>query len=109
MSHHDGTQEPTLNAAQERVTPDELAKAVAAVEARKDAEARQHATTIPLGDAVRQLGWDTTREELLWEVERQRSRRKTPPPAPTRPSRKNDSPVPIFLGALLAMMLFFGC
>jgi hypothetical protein len=108
MSHQDGTQEPTLNAAQERVTPDELAQAVAAVEARRDAEARKHHSTIPLGEAVRQLGLETTPEELLSEVRRQRARHAAPTAPPGRPNRKQDSPLPLFMGILLAMMLFFG-
>jgi hypothetical protein len=109
MSQQDGTQEPTLNASQERVTPEELAKAVAAVEARNDAETRQHNSTIPLGEAVRQLGLNATPEELLAEVRRQRARHE-PPAAPSiRPNGRKDSPLPLFLGAMLAMLVFFGC
>ena len=101
MSQQDGTQEPTLNAAQERVTPDELAKAVAAMEARRDAETRHQTNTIPLGEAVRQLGLDATPEELLSEVRHQRAQRETPSPSPSpsRPNRKQDSPLPLFIGA----------
>src|SRR5882724_2968521 len=98
MSLQDGTQEPTLNAAQERVTPEELAQAVAAVEARRDAEARQHTNSIPLGEAVRQLGLATTPEELLSEVRRQRAKRSPSAASPIRPNRKQDSPLPLFMG-----------
>ncbi len=56
-------------AAQARVTPEELAAALSRIEARKDAGQRQVDGTIPIGEAVQQLGIDTTPEEVLAEVQ----------------------------------------
>jgi hypothetical protein len=61
-------------AAQVRVTAEELAQAVAAVESRDTAVAMQHAETISLGDAVNQLGLHTTPEELLAEIQVRRAK-----------------------------------
>lgn len=62
-------------ASQVRVTPEEMAKAMAAIEARKQQEAHQKATTLTLGEAVQDLALDTTPEELFTEVKRQRAER----------------------------------
>lgn len=55
-------------AATVRVTPEELAAALSRIEARKDAGQRHTDGTIPIGEAVQQLGIDTTPEEILAEV-----------------------------------------
>ncbi len=71
----------TLSAAQTRVTPEELAHAIATLEARRlDAE-RVQAGTIPIGEAVRELNLDATPEEVLAEVRTQRQAQ-TPPTPP---------------------------
>ena len=62
-------------AAQTRVTPQELAEAVAKLEARREAEHQQRAETIPIGEAVHQLNLPTSSEELLMEVEALRKER----------------------------------
>jgi hypothetical protein len=59
--------------AEVRVTAQELARAVAAVEGRREAFSQQEAETIPLGEAVRQLGLSVTPEELLAEIRAQRT------------------------------------
>jgi len=67
-----------------RVTPEELAAAISRIEARKDAEQRQVDGTIPIGEAVQQLGLEATPEEVLAEVragrQRQTMTRKRLPP-----------------------------
>lgn len=55
-------------AAHERVTSGELTQALTQIEARKEAEAQRLAGTIPLGQAVEDLGLEVTPEELLAEV-----------------------------------------
>ena len=61
------------NAAQARVTPQELVQATAAIEARHHARAQHDAATIPIGEAVQQLNLEATPEELLAEVQTQRN------------------------------------
>lgn len=56
-------------AAQARVTPEELAAAITRLEARKDAGQRHLEGTIPIGEAVQQLGLEATPEEVLAEVQ----------------------------------------
>jgi len=71
----------TLSAAQTRVTPEELAHAIASLEARRlDAE-RVQAGTIPIGEAVRELNLDATPEEVLAEVRAQRAAQSASPPS----------------------------
>ena len=60
----------TESAAQVRVTPQELAAAIARLEARQG----ENEGTIPLGDAVQELGLNATPEELLREIEAGRAR-----------------------------------
>jgi hypothetical protein len=57
---------------QERVTSEELNQALARIEARKAEEARRTAGTIPLGQAVEELGLDATPAEIFAEVQAQR-------------------------------------
>lgn len=65
MLKHDQIEE---QAAKVRVTPEELAAAISRLEARKDADERQVDGTIPIGEAVQQLGLEATPEEILDEV-----------------------------------------
>jgi hypothetical protein len=58
-----------------RVTPEELAQALAAVESRRAEEQQREADTIALGDAILQLDLNVTPEELLAEMNRQRQER----------------------------------
>ena len=62
--------EPTA-ASEVRVTPEELATAVAALEARKQGSA----DTIAIGDAVSELSLNSTPDDILREVESQRERK----------------------------------
>ena len=59
-------------ASQTRVTPEELAQALAAIETRKQAEVSRLAGTIPISQAVSELNLDSTPEEILAEVQAQR-------------------------------------
>ncbi len=61
------------------MTPQELTQAMAAIEARRDADQMHVAETIPLGEAVQQLGLEMTPEELLAEINAQRTAAQTPP------------------------------
>lgn len=63
-------------AAQVRVTPQELAAALARLEARQGGLDG----TIPLGDAVQELGLNATPEELLREIEAGRAQQQQRPP-----------------------------
>lgn len=71
----DPTPESFESAAEYRVSAQELSHVVTIIQARKEAEARQRANTVALGDAVEQLGLDMTPEELLAEIRADRSRR----------------------------------
>ena len=66
-------QQPTPTG-QNRVTPDELNRALAIIEARKQAEAQRLAGTIPLEEAISQLHLDATSDEIWSEVEAQRNK-----------------------------------
>lgn len=55
-----------------RVTPQELAQAVAAIEAQRDNGAT--ADTIAIGDAIEQLGLSVTAQEVYAEIRKQQSR-----------------------------------
>ena len=55
-----------------RVTPQEFAQAVSALESRRAAEEQQQAETIPIADAVQHLSLNTSEAEILSEVEAMR-------------------------------------
>ncbi len=83
----------TLSAAQTRVTPEELAHAIASLEARRLDETRHQENTIPIGEAVRELGLDATPEEVLAEVRAQReAHTANPPPAQAAPANAQTPP-----------------
>lgn len=67
-------------AAQVRVTAEELARAVARYQARREEAAQRLEGTLTLGEAVQELGLDMTPEELLAEVQSER----TVPQAPKK-------------------------
>jgi hypothetical protein len=54
------------------VTSQELARALSAIESRRQAQAERDIDTIALGEAIRQLGLDVTADELMAEVRAQR-------------------------------------
>ena len=83
------------NAAEARVTPQELAQALAALESRQSARADFEAETIALSEAVKELSLNYTAERLFAEVEAQRAARRVAAEAETiaaqettRPSRR---------------------
>ncbi len=57
-----------------RVTPEELSQALAAIEARRQAEASRLAGTIPIEQAVSELHLDSTSDEIWAEVQAQRAK-----------------------------------
>ena len=56
-------------AAQVRVTPEELASAIARIEARQDAGKRETEGTVVIGEVIQELGLAATPEEVLTEVQ----------------------------------------
>ncbi len=60
-------------AGQLRVSPDELTKALAAIDARRHKDSNDRENTISIGDAVRELSLEATPEEIRAEVEKQRA------------------------------------
>ena len=68
LKHEDTPQTQLPPAAQVRVTPEELAAAVTALQIRKEGQPG----TIAIGDAVEELGLDVTPEEVLVEVQARR-------------------------------------
>jgi len=76
LRHDDSSEAAAPPAAQVRVTPQELAAAIARLEARQG----ENEGTIPLGDAVQELGLNATPEELLREIEAGRARQQERPP-----------------------------
>ncbi len=86
-------------ASQERVTGAELTQAMARIEARRQAEAKRPAGTVPLGQAVEEMDLAVTPEELLAEVEALRRTARSPQSLPTA----SVMPVPIPQGQTSAV------
>lgn len=61
-------------AAEKRVTSEEFAHAVSAIEARNADQAKNLAGTLPIGEGIHELGLDASPEEVWAEVEAQRAR-----------------------------------
>ena len=77
LKNQDTVPEPHVSQAPSgapRVTPDELNAALAAIEARRQAEAK----TIPLDQAVSELHLDSTPDEIWAEVQAQRAKASAP-------------------------------
>ncbi len=70
--HQTTSPEEATSSANARVTPEELAKALAAVEARRERSAQEAAGTIPIGEAIQQLGFDASPDEVWVEIQAQR-------------------------------------
>lgn len=66
---------PETPAAQIRVTSEELAQAINALEARKDEAARHLAGTVSIGEVVQELNLEATPEEVWAQVQKQRARK----------------------------------
>ena len=70
LKNQEAVPEPPTSVSQARVTPEELTQALAAIEARRQAEAK----TIPLDQAVSELHLDSTSDEIWAEVQAQRAK-----------------------------------
>ncbi len=81
LNHQETESELAPPTGQNRVTPEELSQALAAIEARRQAEANRLAGTIPLEEAVTGLHLDSTPEEIWAEVQAQRQAKPAPEPA----------------------------
>ena len=76
-------------AANTRVTAEEFAAAIDAVERRKAAERERLASTVPIGQTIDELRIDATPDEILREVEAQRiAKRGQAPPKAAPPDSK---------------------
>ena len=93
-------------AALTRVSSDELARALAAIETRRQAEAERDADSIALGEAIRQLGLDLTPEELLDEVRAQRALAETEAGTRRRSARRRRRRR-IAMSMVLAIVIYF--
>ncbi len=70
LNHTEDEAEP-VPAAQARIKTEELARAVAAIEARRQRDAQALVGTLVIGEAVEELSLDMTPEEILAEVKAQ--------------------------------------
>ena len=86
---------PATSVAQARVTPDELAQALAAIEARRQAEAAHLAGTIPIDQAVSDLHLDSTPDEIWAEVKTQREKASLPKAAPVKQPQQAAPPISV--------------
>jgi len=108
MLKHEQQSNP-LPAAQARVTPEELARALAAIEARKERDDRKTANTIPVGEALRELGFSAAPEDVLAEVMAQRAVNAAKNKQWTIPQRIAGVMLALAagIGSLLSMTYFF--
>lgn len=88
-----------LSAERVRVTPEELAAAISRLDARKDANQRHADATIPIGEAVQQLGLEATPEEILAEVRTVRA---------SKPKRRLGLRARLGVAALVVLSLMGG-
>ena len=91
LKNQDAVPEPPLSVSQRRVTPDELTQALAAIEARRQAEAG----TIPIDQAVSELHLDSTSDEIWAEVQAQRMKASLPKAAPVVQPQQAAPPVSV--------------
>ncbi len=99
MLKQDAVPEPTLSVhpasvGQARVTPGELSEALAAIEARKQAEAAHLAGTIPIDQAVSDLHLDSTSDEIWAEVQALRGKAAAAQEAKQRQSEQQQEAKP---------------
>lgn len=73
MLNHDQSSEEEIPISQRRITPDELKRSLAALDARAQAEQQHLAETLPIGQAVDDLSLEYTPEEIWEEVAQQRA------------------------------------
>lgn len=64
MLQHESQEQTATPAAQIRVTSEELAQAINALEASKDEAARHLAGTIPIGEVIQELKLEATPDEI---------------------------------------------
>ena len=96
LKNQDAVPEPPLSVSQRRVTPDELTQALAAIEARRQAEAG----TIPIDQAVSELHLDSTSDEIWAEVQAQRMKASLPKAAPVVQPQQAAPPVSVSMPAV---------
>ena len=108
LQRHEETppQEELPPAAQTRVTAQELADAVAALEARKEETARREHNTIAIGEAVQQLELEATPDEILAEVRALRARQGAGATVPSKVRQRRV--VPGLVGSAAVLFLLAG-
>lgn len=89
MLNHNEPSEEEVPIPQRRVTPEELKRSLAALDARKQAEQDRLAATLSVGQAVEDLSLDYTPEEVWQEVVRQREA--MPPELEEEPLESRDA------------------
>lgn len=94
LKNQDAVPAPQITVSQVRVTPDELTQALAAIEARKQAEASRLAETIPIEQAVSDLHLDSTSDEIWAEVQAQRAKAAAAQEAKQRESEQQQEAKP---------------
>jgi len=88
-----------------RVTPEEVALAAAALEAKRDAEHTWRETSLPLGEAIHYLGLNATPQELAPEVAALRTERSRRAIKAKRDKIRNVAGVGAGIGIFLAVVL----
>ena len=73
LEHQHQTPVSGQAASQQRITPEEMSVALAALESRREEEAQRMAGTVPIGQAVQELGLDVTPEQVWEQVQAQRA------------------------------------
>ena len=101
LKHEDNLQASSQPAAQVRVTPEELAAAVTALQIRKEGQPG----TIAIGDAIGELGLDVSPEEVLAEVQAGRARQTA---KAKQPSLKERLLATSAIGAVLVGLSIWG-
>ncbi|MGI4788308.1 MAG: DUF3060 domain-containing protein [Janthinobacterium lividum] len=86
MLKHETEESISENAAQARVTPDELNAALKALDADKQQVARLEASTVPIREVVDELHLDATPEQIWAQVQKQRAQKEQTLPVEERSS-----------------------
>lgn len=89
MLNHNEPSEEEIPISQRRITPDELKRSLAALDAKQQAEQQRLADTLSVGQAVDDLSLDYTPEEVWQEVVRQREA--MPPELEEEPLESRDA------------------
>jgi len=104
LKHEDNLDTPPVPAAQTRVKAEELARAIARIEARRQEEARRLEGTMLIGDAIKDLQLDATPDEILAEVESLHEERTEETHVTVRDAPSNTVPIWILIGSIVSSL-----